>query len=306
MSIPDTPKVSPELIAEGEKWARERFIAEKGAEIRESLKSHFGAAHDIFYAHRAQKRQQIEAEGGINRIERIRFEGGDSSNAVICDSGERVCADALLMTDPIPLPFETTSPVPEGTKQSYSIAMGFGGEGLGIGVADTHDGYKTTYDKVLDYDALENLLAEDFAPNQIAIFEMMTVKYGEQYHAIPLTYSIVTRQWEARLREEFAPDPFLYPGAYRAWAESGVLKTDISFQTRDIARDEEGRLRLREETPVDWYGSAGGEQAVSRLLRFEELLGFLHERIVPEAARPERSLSILDNLDRKALPTTTT
>jgi hypothetical protein len=306
MATPDnTPQPPRELIAEGERWARERFLADRGEEIFEGMRCHFESGMDLFQCHRARLAAVVEEEGGVQRVEHHVFDG---SNFVECRSGKRIWAHELLNMEPIELPAPDLAAVPDGTRQTYAVRISFGGEGLGVMVEDAQDRYRVNSGFLQADDPLERFFAPDFQPTAFAVTETVSTGLDGDHQELTLFYALTTRYWLAKLREEFAPNPFQDPEGYRRWAESAPIEmTDMRFWATDVTRDEaSGKLALEHRRYMSEYKRVeGGDRAALKFLRFEELLKLVYEHVVPADARPARRTTPIRELAEggpKALP----
>lgn len=267
--------VPESLTKEGEMWATKRFIEGKSEEITPYLKSSFVACLDIFQKHREILSKSIEQEGGVDKIN---HQGIiiNSSNEIICKSGKIIYAPEILHTTILSKQVTPSKKAPPGTKQIYEINFAYGGRNLGIGSEEweTSDVAYLRAD-----DPLDAFFTPEFFPYDICIEERVITSFKDnksKRHVKRDCFSVSASIWEAKLREEFVPNPVFNPEAYEAWQNTPPVKI-INMMFTASSQKHNGQMF----TYINRYGTIRKpRRAMKRLERFHNLLQFSYQRMI--------------------------
>lgn len=277
----ETPNVPEGLAEQGVVWARDRFIEKKGKEIEPYLKSSFVACLAIFQTHRKHLAELIEQEGGITKIT-LRDYLNNALNAIICESGKVIFSADILHTLVLSRSLTLPQEVHPGIKQRYEINIAYGGTNIGINPEDWEIADRTVLEA---RNPLRTFFNPDFFPQDISLEERVITWFEKDSKKILATrdsFSLSASIWNAKLREEFAPNPYFDPQAYRVWKdESPVRAVNMIFTASKPGPSTDGVYDKEMFTYINRHGCINDPyEAMKKLKRFHELLQYSYQKVV--------------------------
>lgn len=277
-----TPIPPTDLIVEGQEWAYARFVETNHDAIETLLKSAFGGLLDIFEEQRKRTAQRIKANDGVKKFHyKNVYTPGEVLNYIECSNGEHVYPSEFLITPVYQMDLPNAD-LPPGASQAYRIDVLCGGGQFG-----NSEQVRDIDNQTIADGAMERFFDPDYFPSDIGIMEYVTTtrEQGEgwaDHKNYSLNhYSVTARIWTAKLREEFAPDPFEGPVAYASWRDDpGVQVVDMLFSATFFLEGRDGKPYKGMKRYVGSHGINDGNETWIKLRRFYDLLRFSHKQIV--------------------------
>lgn len=281
----DSSTVDASLVTDGLEHIRDEYLGNQRSKVEAFLTACYVSGVELWESHRLRINEQITEAGGVARIHTHLT---DYTNHVECKNGDDVYLSSILKTPPVPLALPDGAPTFSllNTVQNAYLRLSFGGNlAPSIHAFSTHhdlDGARLLFSK-----DIESILSGEYRPTQIGISE--TVITGREGHKKKVAsghrYQVIGRLWGAKLREEFAPDPYKDPEAYAAWrAEEPIPQLDISFSaTQEPVRSDyvkwEPELPFHDKQST-YFSHSGGYSRFSlegaqKVMRFGGLLNML-------------------------------
>lgn len=268
------PQPSEDLIEKGEAWARGQFLFENRNSINYFLEGAFRGGQRIFDVHRGEMQDEIEDNGGLERVEYVYR--GDYLNAVLCKNGKSILASDLFCRRFEVQDLPPGDSLPAGAQQKFAILMSYGGPSLGVKSEAVVEADRSEFNRP----NLELFFDPEFYPEETAVTEVVMTTFNssgsdrkedfQERH-----YSVFAETWNARLRPDFGghtDDP-------------GLSVTDLIFTATGTLTDPWQKWETYQgmKTFVDRYGSiTDKEEAAAKLLRFHELIRYCHREVAGE------------------------
>lgn len=206
---------------------RDEFLRRQSRDAKEFITGAYINGVVLWDAHIEAVREDIEAAGGIKRI--LTYDR-DHTNAIKCkDKSVRLLSD-ILMDSQIELAMPENTPSFDllDTTQHAWAQLTYGSNFTpSLGSRYEIDGtpFMTTSD-------IEDIIEGDYRPTEIGLTEAVTTFSATEntYTSAGHRYLFSGLLWGAKLREEFAPDPYKQPEAYAFWmATEPTPRLDVSF-----------------------------------------------------------------------------
>jgi hypothetical protein len=305
-------EVPIELVELGIDWANQCRLTEQKPVIRDRLRAGFLNSLQLFEFNRLNLVQEIGNNGGFERLSNTdTYLGETTYNSFKCQNGKNVQLSRFMILPPVEIEVKNADETRGFAKQHYTKQLSFGG-GFGFTAVDAHE---ADYSSLVGTRGMYEVFHGKYIPNCVAVTEAVVTNYDSlrpadvaiDYHqqvAHGQLYQIEARTWEAKLRPEFAPDPFKDPEGYDAWMhEQPIIQLEVAFKATSTPAS--GKQRLPSGTD---FGTHPNMQtylhpdsyveltvaAVERMDRFMTVLGqFWHQafgRIMPQPGYPTSAL----------------
>lgn len=273
------------LVTDSLEFVREEFLARQKTTAQSFLTACYVNGVELWQGQRQKVAQRIEEAGGIKKIKA----GRGSYNHVKCNDGVVISLSSILKAEAVPLPLPEGTPTFDllETTQDANLQLSFGGniEVNAMGAFNTRYDLDT-HDFIRPRD-IEHILFGDYRPTQVGLTEMVVTRssVNDNLAASGHRYQVMGRLWGAKLREEFAPDPYENPEAYAAWrAEKPLPRLDITFQAtsqpvRSRYEQHEPEFRAHDGLQTFYGDSVMGVsftlEAAQKMIRMGGLLNML-------------------------------